>query len=180
MIGEIIADSRRLAREAASARRYDAAMRIGHGFDAHELADGRRLLLGGVEVPFERGLAGHSDGDVLLHAIIDALLGAAALGDIGALFPSSDDRWADANSLDLLQEACEVVRAHGFAVANIDATLVAEAPRLAPHIQAMRQNIAAALAVEVPGVSIKATTSDGLGFTGRGEGIAAFAIVLLE
>ena len=155
-------------------------MRIGHGFDAHAFAERRRLVLGGVEIAHERGLAGHSDADVLLHAIIDAVLGAAALGDIGALFPSSDPAWENASSLELLERAYEVVRAHGFAVVNIDCTIVAQAPKLAPHIQAMRQAIAAALAVEVPLVSVKATTSDGMGFTGRGEGIAAFANVLLE
>lgn len=137
-------------------------------------------MLGGVQVAYGRGLAGHSDADVLLHAIIDALLGAASLGDIGALFPSSDEQWAGASSLELLGRAYEVVRAHGFAVVNIDCTVVAEQPRLAAHVQAMRQAIAAALAIDVPQVSVKATTTDGMGFTGRGEGIAAFAVVLLE
>ncbi len=155
-------------------------MRIGHGFDAHAFADGWPLMLGGVQVAYGRGLAGHSDADVLLHAIIDALLGAASLGDIGALFPSSDEQWAGASSLELLGRAYEVVRAHGFAVVNIDCTVVAEQPRLAAHVQAMRQAIAAALAIDVPQVSVKATTTDGMGFTGRGEGIAAFAVVLLE
>jgi 2-C-methyl-D-erythritol 2,4-cyclodiphosphate synthase len=155
-------------------------MRIGNGFDAHAFADGRRLVLGGVEIAHPRGLAGHSDADVLLHAVIDALLGAAALGDIGALFPSSDPQWAGASSLDLLGRALEVVRAHGHAIVNVDCTVIAQEPKLAPHIQAMRQAIAAALAADVPQVSVKATTSDGMGFTGRGEGIAAFATVLLE
>ena len=155
-------------------------MRIGHGFDAHRFADGRALVLGGVTIAQGRGLDGHSDADVVLHAVIDALLGAAALGDIGALFPSSDPAWEAASSLDLLGRAYEVVRAHGFSVVNIDCTVVAEAPKLAPHVQAMRQAIAAALAVDVPQVSVKATTSDGMGFTGRREGIAAFANVLLE
>ena len=155
-------------------------MRIGHGFDAHAFAEGRPLMLGGVQIPYARGLTGHSDADVLLHAIIDGVLGAAALGDIGALFPSSDGQWAGASSLDLLGRAYEVVRAHGFAAVNIDCTVVAEAPRLAPHVQGMRQAIAAALAIDVPQVSVKATTTDGMGFTGRGDGIAAFAVVLLE
>jgi 2-C-methyl-D-erythritol 2,4-cyclodiphosphate synthase len=155
-------------------------MRIGNGFDAHAFADGRSLVLGGIEIQHPRGLDGHSDADVLLHAAIDALLGAAALGDIGTLFPSSDAQWKDASSLDLLGRAYEVVRAHGYAVVNIDGTVVAQEPRLAPHIQAMRQAIAAALAVDVPQVSVKATTSDGMGFTGRGDGIAAFVTVLLE
>jgi 2-C-methyl-D-erythritol 2,4-cyclodiphosphate synthase len=155
-------------------------MRIGHGFDAHRLAPGRKLVLGGVAIEHERGLEGHSDADVLTHAIIDALLGAAALGDIGTLFPSSDPVWEGAVSLDLLGRAYEVVRSHGHAVINIDCTVVAEAPRLGPHLQSMRQAIASALALDVPQVSVKATTSDGMGFTGRGEGIAAFANVLLE
>ena len=155
-------------------------MRVGSGFDAHAFAEGRRLVLGGVEIAHSAGLAGHSDADVLVHAIIDALLGAAALGDIGALFPPSDAQWAGASSLDLLARAYEVVRAHGHAVVNIDGTVIAEEPRLAGHVQAMRQAIAAALAIDVPQVSVKATTSDGMGFTGRGEGIAAFATVLLE
>ena len=155
-------------------------MRIGHGFDAHRFTEGRALMLGGVSVPFERGLAGHSDADVLLHAITDALLGAAALGDIGTLFPSSDPRWEGASSLDLLARAFEILQANGHRVANIDSTVVAEVPRLAPHIQAMRQAIASALALSVDAVNVKATTSDEMGFTGRQEGIAAFAVVLLE
>lgn len=155
-------------------------MRIGHGFDAHAFASGRRLVLGGVEVPHDRGLAGHSDGDAVLHAITDAILGAAALGDIGGMFPSSDECWRDADSRELLRLAAEAVRAAGHAVVNVDATIVAEAPRLAPHVAAMRQAVAAALGVDVAMVSVKATTSDGLGFVGRGEGIAAFAVALLE
>lgn len=155
-------------------------MRIGHGFDAHRLEEGRPLVLGGVTIPHSRGLAGHSDADVLLHAIIDAMLGAAALGDIGALFPSSDTRWRDANSLDLLARAFEVVRGEGHAVVNIDSTIIAEAPRLAPHVPAMRQSIASTLGLAVQTVSVKATTTDRMGFTGRSEGIAAFAGVLLE
>lgn len=163
-----------------AAARYHRLMRIGHGFDAHAFATGRRLVLGGVEVPHERGLAGHSDGDVVLHAIIDAMLGAAGLGDIGGMFPSSDERWRDADSRELLRLAARAVREAGYAVANIDATVVAEKPRLAPHVAAMRQAVADALGIDAAGVSIKATTSDGLGYTGRGEGIAAFAVALLE
>jgi 2-C-methyl-D-erythritol 2,4-cyclodiphosphate synthase len=155
-------------------------MRIGQGVDVHAFAGGRRLVLGGVEIPHARGLAGHSDADALLHAIIDAMLGAAALGDIGGMFPSSDAQWAEASSIDLLRRAHERVRAAGYAVASVDATVVAQEPRLAPHVPAMREAIATALELDVTLVSVKATTSDGLGFTGRGEGIAALAVVLLE
>ncbi len=137
-------------------------------------------MLGGVEIPHARGLDGHSDADVLLHAVIDALLGAAALGDIGTLFPSSDPQWAGASSLDLLARAQEIVEAHGYAVVNIDCTVVAQEPKLAPHIHGMCQAIAATLAIEFSQVSVKATTTDSMGFTGHGEGIAAFATVLLE
>jgi 2-C-methyl-D-erythritol 2,4-cyclodiphosphate synthase len=155
-------------------------MRIGQGIDIHAFAEGRQLLLGGVEVPHTRGLAGHSDADVLLHAVIDALLGAAALGDIGGMFPSSDPIWANADSRDLLHRAYERVREARHRLSNLDATIVAQEPKLAPHIGAMRAAIAATLEVDIGLVSIKATTSDGLGFTGRGEGIAALAVVLLE
>jgi 2-C-methyl-D-erythritol 2,4-cyclodiphosphate synthase len=155
-------------------------MRIGQGIDIHAFAEGRPLVLGGVAIPHPRGLAGHSDADVLLHAIIDALLGAASLGDIGSMFPSSDQRWAGASSRDLLAFALERVQKAGYRVGNVDATLVAQEPKLAPHRPAMRDAIAAALGVDGTRVSLKATTADGLGFTGRGEGIAAFAVVLLE
>ena len=155
-------------------------MRVGQGFDAHALAEGRRLVLGGVEVPYERGLVGHYDGDALLHAITDALLGAAGLGDIGTMFPSDDARWRDADSADLLARAAARVREQRQRVVNVDATVVAEAPRLAPHVEAMRERIAAALGIDITCVSVKPKTSDGLGFTGRGEGIAAFATLLLE
>lgn len=155
-------------------------MRIGQGIDIHAFAEGRRLLLGGVEIPHERGLAGHSDGDVLLHAIIDALLGAAALGDIGGMFPSADERWAGADSRELLKLAAERVQGAGHRVANVDATVVAEQPRLAGHVPAMRECVAGILQVDINMVNVKATTADGLGFTGRGEGIAAFAVVLIE
>jgi 2-C-methyl-D-erythritol 2,4-cyclodiphosphate synthase len=155
-------------------------MRIGQGIDAHAFAEGRPLMLGGVAVPHPRGLSGHSDGDVLLHAVIDALLGAAALGDIGGMFPSSDQRWAGAASSRLLALAAARVREAGYHIGNIDATVVAQEPRLADHIEGMREAIAAAVEADVNLVSVKATTSDGLGFAGRGEGIAAFAVVLLE
>jgi 2-C-methyl-D-erythritol 2,4-cyclodiphosphate synthase len=153
-------------------------MRIGHGFDAHAFGEGRRLVLGGVEIPYGRGLAGHSDADVLVHAIIDALLGAAGLGDIGALFPPDDPRYEGADSLKLLAEAHS--RLSGMRLSNVDATVVAQAPRLAGHIPAMRQVIARALGADISAISVKATTTDGMGFTGSGEGIAAFAVVLLE
>ena len=155
-------------------------MRIGQGVDVHPLVEGRALVLGGVAIPFERGLAGHSDADVLLHAIIDALLGAAAMGDIGGMFPSSDERWSGASSVALLREAWARVRAVGYAIGNIDATVLAVQPRLAPHVAEMRGKIAAALEIDINQISVKATTSDGLGLTGRGEGIAALAAVLLE
>jgi 2-C-methyl-D-erythritol 2,4-cyclodiphosphate synthase len=155
-------------------------MRVGQGFDAHRFAEGRKLMLGGVDVPYERGLAGHSDGDALLHAIVDALLGAAGMGDIGGMFPSGDERWKDASSLDLLARAATRVRQAGFRIGNVDATVIAEAPKVAPHVMAMRQALSAALQIDITNVSIKATTTDGMGFTGRGEGVAASAIVLLE
>ena len=155
-------------------------MRIGHGFDAHALVAGRKLVLGGVEIAFERGLAGHSDADALLHAIIDALLGAAALGDIGHHFPDTDPAYRGAASGLLLREAMNRVRAAGYRVANVDATIVAQAPRMAPHIPQMIANIAADLGVRGDQVSVKAKTTERLGFAGRGEGIAAEAVVLLE
>jgi 2-C-methyl-D-erythritol 2,4-cyclodiphosphate synthase len=155
-------------------------VRIGQGFDAHSFAEGRKLMLGGVEVEHERGLAGHSDGDALLHAIIDALLGAAALGDIGQMFPSSDERWKDSSSLDLLVRARTRVREAGLRIANVDATLIAEAPRIAPQVMPMRRAIAEALQIDITDVSVKATTTDGMGFSGAGDGVAASAVVLLE
>lgn len=155
-------------------------MRIGQGVDVHAFVEGRGLMLGGVDVPHSKGLAGHSDADVLAHAIIDAMLGAAAMGDIGGMFPSSDARWRNARSIELMRRVDERVRGAGYAVVNVDATVVAQEPRLAAHIPAMRESIASALELDVERVNIKATTSDGLGFTGGGEGIAALAIVLLE
>jgi 2-C-methyl-D-erythritol 2,4-cyclodiphosphate synthase len=154
-------------------------MRIGHGFDAHRLAEGRAFVLGGVNIPFERGSLGHSDGDVLAHAIADALLGAAALGDLGARFPDSDARWKDADSMELLARCAAVVREAGFAIANVDATVVLEWPKLAPFIEAMRANVASRLALDLGAVSVKAKTSEGMGYTGDGSGLAVYAVALL-
>ena len=153
-------------------------MRIGHGYDVHRLVPGRALILGGVDIPYEKGLDGHSDADVLVHAVMDALLGAAALGDIGKLFPDTDERYRGADSIALLRE----VKLHltGYTVCNIDATIIAQRPKLAGHIDAMRQNIADALSLDVSQVSVKATTEEHLGFTGSGEGIAAHTVCLLE
>jgi len=155
-------------------------MRIGQGYDVHAFAEGRPLILGGVTVPFERGLAGHSDADVLLHAICDALLGAAALGDIGKHFPDTDPVYSGADSRKLLRNVAGLVSQHGFKLINIDSTVIAQAPKLAGHIDEMRENIAKDLALSLSDVSVKATTTEKLGFTGRGEGIAAMAIVLLD
>ena len=155
-------------------------MRIGHGYDVHPFQDGRRLVLGGVVFEGERGLSGHSDGDALTHALIDALLGAAALGDIGTHFPSSDQRWRDADSIDLLKQVTKVVVAAGYSIINVDMTVIAERPRVAPRVRDMRTRLSMALGIDVGQVSVKATTTDGLGTLGRGEGIAAQAIALLE
>lgn len=155
-------------------------IRIGHGFDAHAFADGRPLMIGGVEVPHDRGLAGHSDADVLLHAICDALLGAAAMGDIGAMFPDSDPRYAGISSRRLLGQVVERLAAAGYSVVNVDATVVAQVPRLAPYIGAMREVIATEIGVGPGRVNVKATTTERMGFTGREEGIAAHAVVLIE
>ena len=154
-------------------------IRIGTGFDVHALVPGRRLVLGGVTIPHERGLEGHSDADVLLHAIGDAILGALALGDLGAHFPDSDPRWKGADSRALLRRIVALMRERGFSVGNVDATVIAQAPRLAPHVPAMRANLAADLECGLDDVSVKATTTERLGFSGRGEGIAAMASVLL-
>lgn len=154
-------------------------MRIGHGYDVHRLTEGRRLILGGVDIPFEKGLLGHSDADVLAHAIADALLGAAALGDIGKLFPDTDPAFAGADSLGLLAEVAKAVRAAGFAIGNVDATVLAQKPKLSPFIPQMREKLAAAMGIAVDRCSVKATTEEGLGFTGSGEGIAAHAVCLL-
>ena len=155
-------------------------MRIGHGYDVHRLTEGRRLIIGGVEIPYEMGLLGHSDADVLLHAISDALLGAAALGDIGKLFPDKDPAYKDADSLVLLRRVGSRLSAAGFKVTNIDATVIAQAPKLAPYIATMRKKIAFALQMELSDVSVKATTEEGLGFTGEGLGIAAHAVCLID
>jgi 2-C-methyl-D-erythritol 2,4-cyclodiphosphate synthase len=155
-------------------------VRIGQGLDVHALVAGRKLVIGGVEIPYDRGLEGHSDADVLLHAICDALLGAAALGDIGRHFPDTDPRYRGADSRTLLREVARRVAAAGFRVVNVDATVIAQAPRLAPHVPAMVERIAADLGVAGAAVNVKATTSEGLGYTGRGEGIAALAIALVD
>ena len=155
-------------------------MRIGHGYDVHRLVEGRRLILGGVEVPFDKGLLGHSDADVLTHAVMDALLGACALGDIGHLFPDSDPAYAGADSLRLLDEVVSRLRQRGYRVGNVDAPVLAQAPKLAPYLEQMRRNLAWRLQVPVDAVSVKATTEEGLGFTGTGDGIAAHAVCLVE
>ena len=155
-------------------------MRIGHGYDVHRLVEGRRLILGGVEIPFEKGLDGHSDADVLTHAVMDALLGAAALGDIGKHFPDNDDRYLGADSIELLIAVSAVLTEHGWRLGNLDATVIAQRPKLAPYIDAMRARIAAALGADVSAVSVKATTEERLGFTGDGSGIAAHAVCLIE
>lgn len=155
-------------------------MRIGHGYDVHRLVEGRRLILGGVDIPFEKGLLGHSDADVLTHALMDALLGAAALGDIGKLFPDNDDTFLGADSIELLRRVCAVIAEHGYKIGNVDCTVLAQRPKLAPHIPLMRENLAAAMGVDLSRVSVKATTEEHLGFTGEGLGIAAHAVALLE
>ena len=155
-------------------------MRIGHGYDVHRLVEGRKLILGGVEVPFEKGLLGHSDADVLAHAVMDAVLGAAALGDIGQHFPDNDPVYSGADSLKLARRVAEILKEHGFRIENIDATLLCQRPKLAPHIPAMRRNLADAFGLPVDAVSVKATTEEHLGFTGEGLGIAAHAVALIE
>lgn len=155
-------------------------MRIGQGYDIHALTEGRKLIIGGVTIPYERGLLGHSDADVLLHAICDALIGAAALGDIGQHFPDTDARFAGIDSRKLLREVVQLLRAHGYRVVNVDSTVIAQAPKLAPYIAAMRANIAADVEVPVGDISVKAKTAERLGALGRGEGIAAQAVVLID
>ena len=154
-------------------------MRIGTGYDVHKLVEGRRLIIGGVEIPYEKGLLGHSDADVLVHAIMDALLGAAALGDIGKHFPDTDPKYKGADSLMLMREVRRILSENGFEVGNVDATIIAQAPKMSPHIDTMRRNIADALGLDVSQVSVKATTEERLGFTGRGEGISAQAVALI-
>ena len=151
-------------------------MRIGHGYDVHRLVEGRSLILGGVRIPFEKGLDGHSDADVLTHAVMDALLGAAALGDIGKLFPDNDDSYLGADSIALLREVDRRLTEAGYRLGNLDVTVIAQRPKLAPYINQMRQNLAAALRTELQNISVKATTEEHLGFTGSGEGIAAHAL----
>jgi len=155
-------------------------MRIGHGYDVHRLVEGRKLILGGVEIPNEKGLLGHSDADVLTHALMDALLGAAALGDIGKLFPDNDPRYEGADSVELLREVRRVLDKAGFCVGNVDCTIIAQRPKLAPFIQQMRERLAEAMQIDAGRVSVKATTEEGLGFSGEGLGIAAHAVALIE
>ena len=155
-------------------------MRIGMGYDVHKLTEGRDLILGGVKIPWEKGLLGHSDADVLIHAVMDALLGAAALGDIGKHFPDTDPAYKGISSLLLMEHVAGLLREHGYQVGNIDATIIAQKPKMAPHIPQMRINMARALGIRESQLNIKATTEEGLGFTGRGEGIASQAVCLLE
>ena len=155
-------------------------MRVGYGFDAHKLVEGRKLILGGVDVPHETGALGHSDADVLAHAISDALLGAAALGDLGVYFPDTDERWKNADSMELLGHCAAQVRREGYSVENIDATIIVQRPKLAPYVMRMRENIAGRLGLSLAQVSVKAKTSEGMGYTGDGTGIAAHAVVLIE
>lgn len=155
-------------------------MRIGHGYDVHRLTEGRKCIIGGVDIPYEKGLLGHSDADVLLHAIMDAVLGAMAAGDIGKLFPDSDTAYKGADSLALTRRVAKVMGERGYRLENVDATIIAQAPKMAPHILTMRENIASAFGISVEQVSVKATTEEHLGFTGAGEGIAAHAVCLLE
>jgi 2-C-methyl-D-erythritol 2,4-cyclodiphosphate synthase len=154
-------------------------MRVGHGFDAHRLVDGRPFVVGGVTIPFERGPLGHSDGDTLTHAICDALLGAAALGDLGAHFPDTDLQWKGVDSLTLLAAVHEQLVRHGWTIGNIDATVVVQTPKLSPHIAAMRDTLAETLTLDIAKISVKAKTSEGMGYTGDGSGIAAYAVALL-
>lgn len=155
-------------------------IRIGHGYDVHRLCENRKLIIGGVEIPYEKGLLGHSDADVLLHAISDALLGAATLGDIGCIFPDNDEKYKDADSLVLLSQVVDLLKDNGFSVNNIDCTVIAQNPKMKPHIEKMRSNISSACKIDMSCVSVKATTEEGLGFSGSGEGIAAHAVCLIE
>lgn len=178
IVGAII--NFRIARLANDSGSMNDSSRIGIGYDIHRLVEGRKLVLGGIEIPFERGLLGHSDSDVLTHAICDALLGAAALGDIGTHFPDKDPRWAGASSLDLLRQVVELLSKKGFGVTNVDATVMAEQPTLRPHVDSMRERLASALGVRADQVSVKAKTSEGLESVGRNEAMAAQAIVLIH
>lgn len=155
-------------------------MRIGHGYDVHRLTEGRALILGGVQIPYEKGLLGHSDADVLAHALMDALLGAAALGDIGKIFPDNDDKFLGADSMQLLLKVCELLRDKGYKVSNVDCTVIAQRPKLAPFIERMRERLATVMDIPTDCVSVKATTEEKLGFTGEGLGISAHAVALIE
>lgn len=155
-------------------------MRIGHGYDVHKLVEGRDLIVGGVKIPYEKGLLGHSDADVLLHAVSDSLLGAAAMGDIGGMFPDNDPQFLDADSLVLLRRVFERLRESGYNVINVDATIIAQRPKMKPYIPEMRMNIAAALSTSIDNISVKATTEEEMGFTGRGEGISAHCVSLID
>ena len=155
-------------------------LRIGHGYDVHRLVEGRPLILGGVQIPFELGLLGHSDADVLTHAVMDALLGAAALGDIGRHFPDSDEAYRGADSLKLAWHVAELLKRHGYAIVNVDATLIAQRPKIAPYIEQMKQNLACTLGITAEQINVKATTEEHLGFTGEGLGMAAHAVCLIE
>ncbi len=155
-------------------------MRIGHGYDVHKLIEGRKLIIGGVDIPYEKGLLGHSDADVLTHALMDALLGAAALGDIGLHFPDTDAEYKGADSIELLRRVSELLSEKGYKLCNADCTILAQAPKMRPHIDAMRKNIARAIGVDIDIINVKATTEEGLGFTGEGLGIAAHAVCLIE
>lgn len=155
-------------------------MRIGHGYDVHKLVENRKLILGGVDIPYDKGLLGHSDADVLAHALMDALLGAAALGDIGVMFPDNDDAYLGADSIELLKKVIALLREHGYVLVNADCTIIAQSPKLKPYIDAMRSTLAEAMGAELDSVSVKATTEEHLGFTGEGLGIAAHAVVLID
>lgn len=155
-------------------------MRIGHGYDVHRLVEGRTLILGGVNIPYEKGLLGHSDADVLVHSIMDALLGAAALGDIGKHFPDSDDSYKNADSIELMRKVIELISEKGYEIENIDSTIIAQAPKLAPFIEKMRENIAAVCKIDIEQVNVKATTEEKLGFTGEGLGISAHAVCIIK
>ena len=155
-------------------------MRIGHGYDVHRLTENRKLIIGGVEIPYEKGLLGHSDADVLLHAICDALLGAAAMGDIGKHFPDTDEKYKGISSLVLLSKVGDLLKENGFSVVNIDSTIIAEKPKMSPYIEKMRENIAKALCTDINNISVKATTEEGLGFSGKGDGICAHAVCIIE
>lgn len=155
-------------------------MRIGHGYDVHRLSEDRRLIIGGVEIPYEKGLLGHSDADVLTHAVMDSLLGACALGDIGKHFPDSDERYRDADSIELLKHCCGILKDNGYRIINVDSTICAQAPKLAPYIEDMRRRLSEAMEIDISAVSVKATTEEKLGFTGEGLGISATAVCLID